>query len=144
MTAEDKKLTKHKLLVTRVLEGDGRATPVQRRAAFDNAGLEGSLSTLVNKVARYAYRVTDEDINTVKVSGFSEDQIFELVVCAAIGQSTRQYESALAALDAHSPGIGSTATGRSSAGLLSWGFLRHADVSVHAGGDARSFCMVNR
>ena len=29
-----------------------------------------------------------------------EDQIFELVVCAAIGQATRQYDSALAALDA--------------------------------------------
>lgn len=28
----------------------------------------------------------------------SEDQIFELVVCAAIGESTRQYESALEAL----------------------------------------------
>ena len=28
-----------------------------------------------------------------------EDQIFELIVCAAIGQATRQYEAALVALD---------------------------------------------
>jgi hypothetical protein len=30
----------------------------------------------------------------------SEDQIFEIAVCAAIGQATRQYDTALAALDA--------------------------------------------
>jgi hypothetical protein len=30
--------------------------------------------------------------------GTSEDQIFELVICAAIGQATRQYETALEAL----------------------------------------------
>jgi hypothetical protein len=34
----------------------------------------------------------------VEASGLGEDQIFELVVCAAIGQATRQYQSALGAL----------------------------------------------
>jgi alkylhydroperoxidase/carboxymuconolactone decarboxylase family protein YurZ len=34
----------------------------------------------------------------VKESGLSEDEVFELVVCAAVGQAARQYESALAAL----------------------------------------------
>jgi hypothetical protein len=100
MRTEDKKRIAHNILITRVLEGDGMATPVQRRAAFDNARLNEPLNMLVNKVARYAYRVTDEDIISVKASGFSEDQIFELVVCAALGQSTRQYKTALAALDA--------------------------------------------
>ena len=33
-----------------------------------------------------------------KASGCTEDQIFELVVCAAVGQSTRLYEAGLAAL----------------------------------------------
>jgi AhpD family alkylhydroperoxidase len=32
-------------------------------------------------------------------SGLSEDQIFEIVVCAAVGQATRQYDAALAALE---------------------------------------------
>lgn len=99
MASEDKKRMAHTALVTQLLQGLGRATPAQRRTAFDNTGLDGPLSTLVNKVARYAYRVTDEDINAVKASGLSEDEIFELVVCAAVGQSSRQYESALAALD---------------------------------------------
>jgi hypothetical protein len=102
MQITDKKRMAHNMLVTRVLDGEGKALHAQRRAAFENAGLEGPLNTLINKVARYAYRVTDEDINAVKASGFSEDQIFELVVCAALGQATRQYESALTALDAAS------------------------------------------
>jgi hypothetical protein len=34
------------------------------------------------------------------VSGLSEDQVFEIVVCSAIGQATRQYDGALAALEA--------------------------------------------
>ncbi len=100
MPTEDKKRQAHKALVRRVLEGDGKASQAQRRAAFDNAGLAEPLNTLVNKVAQSAYRITDEDIAAVRASGLSEDEIFELVVCAAIGQATRQYEHALAALDA--------------------------------------------
>jgi hypothetical protein len=30
----------------------------------------------------------------------SEDQIFEIVVCAAVGQAARQHDTALAALEA--------------------------------------------
>jgi len=86
-------------VVARILEGDGRASPAQRRAAFDNAGLAEPLNTLIDKVAKGAYLVTEDDIAAVKASGLSEDQIFELVVCAAIGQATRQYDTAFAALD---------------------------------------------
>ena len=89
-----------KALVTRILEGDGRASRDQRRTAFDNTGLAKPLNTLVDKVTKHAYRVTDEDIAAARASGLSEDQIFEIVVCAAIGQAGRQYEQALAALAA--------------------------------------------
>jgi hypothetical protein len=89
-----------KALVARILEGDGTAPQAQRRAAFDNAELAQPLSGLIDKVAKHAYRVTDEDITAAKASGLSEDQIFEIVVCAAIGQAERQYDAALAALDA--------------------------------------------
>jgi uncharacterized tellurite resistance protein B-like protein len=86
-------------LLNRILEGDGKASPSERRAAFNNSGLAEPLRTLVRKVARHAYRVTDEDIAAARESNRSEDQIFEIVVCAAIGQATRQHDSALAALD---------------------------------------------
>jgi hypothetical protein len=87
-----------KALVARILEGDGRASHAQRRAAFNDAGLAEPLKTLIEKVAKHAYKITDEDIAAARASGLSEDQIFELVVCAAIGQATRQYDTALAAL----------------------------------------------
>jgi len=90
----------YKALIARVLEGDGMAPRPARRAAFDNAELTQPLSTLVDKVARHAYKVTDEDIAAARTSGLSEDQIFEIVVCAAIGQAMRQYDAAHAALDA--------------------------------------------
>jgi hypothetical protein len=86
-------------LIARILDGHGRAAHAQRRAAFDNAGLAEPLRALIDKVRKRAYTVTDEDIAAVKASGLSEDQIFELVVCAAIGQATRQYDTAFAALE---------------------------------------------
>jgi hypothetical protein len=89
-----------KALVTRILEGDGKASRAQRRAAFENTGPAGQLSMLIDKVARHAHKVTDDDIAAAKATGLSEDKIFEIVVCAAIGQSTRQYDAALAALSA--------------------------------------------
>jgi alkylhydroperoxidase family enzyme len=89
-----------KAMVARILEGDGKAPPSQRRAAFNNGGLGEPLTTLIDRVARHAYMVTDKDIDGARASGMSEDQIFEIVVCAAIGQATRQYYTALAALEA--------------------------------------------
>lgn len=90
----------HKALLARVLRGRGRASAADRRAAFDHAGLTAPLSSLVAKVATHAHHITDDDIAAAKASGLTEDAIFEIVVCAALGQATRQYESALAALAA--------------------------------------------
>lgn len=88
------------VVIARILEGEGQSARAQRRAAFENAGITGALGALVDKVAKQAYRVTDADIAAVRAAGLSEDEIFELVVCAAIGQASRQYEAAMAALDA--------------------------------------------
>jgi hypothetical protein len=89
-----------KALVRRILEGAGETSRSERRAAFNNTGIAEPLGALADKVAKHAYRVTDEDVNATKLSGLSEDQIFEIVVCAAIGQANRQYDAALAALEA--------------------------------------------
>jgi hypothetical protein len=88
----------HKALLERILEGHGRASPERRRAAFDNAGLAEPLRTLIDKVANHAYKIVDADIAAVRNAGLSEDEIFELVVCAAVGQAARQYDTAMAAL----------------------------------------------
>jgi hypothetical protein len=81
-------------LVKRILEGEGKASREARRAAFDNT----STLPLIDKVAKTAWKVTDEDVAAAK-SSMSEDEIFELVVCAAVGESTRQLDNALAALE---------------------------------------------
>lgn len=87
-------------LTSRILDGDGKASTAERNAAFNNSGLAEPLATLVDKVARHASAVTDDDIAAARSSGRSEDQVFEIVVCAAVGASSRQYDTALAALDA--------------------------------------------
>ena len=87
-----------KTLVEQVLTAPGRTSGVQRRAAFENEGVPASARALIDKVARYAYKVTDEDVAAARQT-LSEDQVFELVVCAAVGQANRQLASALAALD---------------------------------------------
>ena len=88
-----------KALIERILDGAGTASQSQRRAAFENGGPAGPVRTLIQKAATQASAVTDRDIAAARESGLAEDQIFEIVVCAAVGQSTRQYDSARAALD---------------------------------------------
>jgi len=87
-------------MVARIQEGDGEASREQRRAAFRDEGVEASLRELVSKVCGRPREVTDGDIAAVRSAGFSEDQVFEVCVCAALGQASRQLDSALAALDA--------------------------------------------
>jgi len=85
-------------LIERMLDGGGTASCSERRSAFENAEPAEPLRTLVQKVVAQATAVTDGDIAAALASGFTEDQIFEIVACAAVGQSARQYEAAGAAL----------------------------------------------
>ena len=87
-------------VVRRVLNGPGTASSTARRAAFDNQAVDQRGRTLIDKVARHAWKVTDRDVAAAKAAGLCEDEVFELIVCAAIGQATRQLDAALAALDA--------------------------------------------
>jgi alkylhydroperoxidase/carboxymuconolactone decarboxylase family protein YurZ len=95
---DDKKRAAHQALVDRVLNGEGRASAEQRAQAFNNDGLPPPLDALIGKVATRPTQVTEGDFAAAVASGLSEDQLFELVVCAAVGQSARQYEAGLAAL----------------------------------------------
>ncbi len=83
-----------------VVETPATTSPAVRAAAAANQGLEGDRAAFVAKVTKWAYKVTDEDVAAVKAAGASDDEIFELTVCAAIGEANRQLAGALAALDA--------------------------------------------
>ena len=85
-------------LLDRVLKGRSAGSEAARQAAFDDAGLEEPVRTLIDKVANGAYRITDSDVDAVRAAGKSEDEIFELVICGAVGQASRQYNNGLAAL----------------------------------------------
>ena len=88
----------HRELVARVRDSDATTTRELRRAVFDNAGMSEPMRTLIEKVALNSEDVTDEDVAAVRSAGLTEDQIFEIMVCAAVGQADRQYNGALAAL----------------------------------------------
>ncbi|HEU5418491.1 MAG TPA: hypothetical protein VFV41_12450 [Streptosporangiaceae bacterium] len=98
MPDQDNKQAAHRALVDRVLNGAGRAAAEQRARAFSNDGLAPPLDALISKVATDAAQVTEADFAAAQESGCTEDQLFELVICAAVGQSARMYESGLAAL----------------------------------------------
>jgi hypothetical protein len=98
MGADDQKRSIHRLLVNRILHGPGRAPADQRAQAFDNAKLAEPLGVLLDKVATRSTQVTDADFAAAMEAGVTDDQLFELVICAAVGQATRQYEAGLAAL----------------------------------------------
>ena len=88
-------------LYARILDGSGQSSPAQRRAAFDGVS-EPELQQLIEKVRVQAHRIVDEDVQRVLAAGFSEDQVFELAVCAAVGKAKQQYDAALTALAAAS------------------------------------------
>jgi alkylhydroperoxidase family enzyme len=88
-----------KALAARVLDGAGESPSAQRRAAFENDGLSGPLQSLVAKVVDGASAIGDADVAAARAAGLTEDQLFELVICAAVGQATRLHEGALAALE---------------------------------------------
>jgi hypothetical protein len=110
MSVGDRKRAAQRALVDRLLSGDGAAPQELRASAFANAGLPPPIDALAGKVAAAPTEVTEADFAAAKAAGYTEDQLFELVICAAVGQSTRQYKEGLAALaeavGSHSGGAG--------------------------------------
>jgi hypothetical protein len=81
-----------------VLRGPGQLEPAIREAIAARRDVPEDLRALVEKVAREAYRVTDADFVGPRAR-FSEDQVFETVVSAAVGAARDRLEAALRALE---------------------------------------------
>jgi hypothetical protein len=81
-----------------VLDGHGETDPVLRHAAADEGELPADLVPLVGKIHAYAYKVTDEDIARLQPK-YTDDQLFEIVVSAALGAARRRLDAGLEALD---------------------------------------------
>jgi alkylhydroperoxidase family enzyme len=98
-------------LVAASLSGPGRTgTALREAAAGRAAALAGvmenrppevpiELVSLVDKVARHAYKVTDSDLDALKSAGYSDDQLFEIVTAVAIGAALGRLDIGLNALN---------------------------------------------
>jgi len=82
----------------RILTADGVTEPALRRAVEAHAArawggqrpeleLPEALTEYVSRLSLYAYRLTDELVEGLKESGYSEEQIFELTLAGAFGAS---------------------------------------------------------
>lgn len=80
-----------------VLDGRGESDQAIRHAAAEGRGAPGELQDLVDKIHTHPYTVTDEDIARLQ-SSYSEDQLFEVVVSAALGAAHRRLAAGLEAL----------------------------------------------
>ena len=97
MTADPHAELRERVYAT-VLDGPGHTDSALRRAAADGAGLPAGLQELVYKIRHHAYKVTDDDLARLKTA-YDDDQLFEIVVSAAVGASRTRLAAGLAALD---------------------------------------------
>lgn len=81
-----------------VLRGPGRSDAALRQAAAAGRDVPPELAGLVERIHRHAYRVTDEEMAALR-GRFSEDELFEVVVAAALGAARHRLEAALQALE---------------------------------------------
>lgn len=84
-------------LVDAVLDGSGTVAREDRRAVAEGglpagAGHDEPLARYLAKVRRQAYTVTDDDVAALLAAGHGEEQLFELTVAAAVGESLRVLE----------------------------------------------------
>jgi hypothetical protein len=89
----------HNKLRHAVLDAPATADAALRRAAYYGEGLAEPLSGYVDKLRRHAYRVQDHDIEQMLDAGYSEDQIFEVTIAAALGAGDARLRAGLSALN---------------------------------------------
>ena len=62
------------------------------------AELPANLVDYVRKVALNAYETTDADLAGLRASGYSDDEIFEITLCASLGAGLGRMERGLSVL----------------------------------------------
>jgi alkylhydroperoxidase family enzyme len=69
-----------------------------RAAARPDREAPPEFAGYLDKVRRHAYRTTDADVQALKDAGFSEDEIFEQTVSAAVAAGLERLEAGLRTL----------------------------------------------
>ena len=78
-----------------VLSGPGSLPPHVRQAISEGARLSGSLEVFVQKITAEASTLTDDDIAEMHRAHYTDDQIFEAIVSAAVGAGLFRLEGVL-------------------------------------------------
>ena len=97
-------------VLARVLGERGDAPQALRKAVADYARiagggsgdspeLPGDVATYVEKMTHTPYKMVMRDIESLKQQGFTEDQIFELTLAAALGAGQGRFEKTLALIE---------------------------------------------
>jgi alkylhydroperoxidase family enzyme len=69
-----------------------------RRAAKPELDAPEQMHAYLDKVRLHAYKVTDRDVEELKGAGFSEDEIFEHTVSAAVAAGLERLDAGLGTL----------------------------------------------
>jgi alkylhydroperoxidase family enzyme len=67
-------------------------------AAKPDRAAPTELAAYLDKVHRHAYKVLDRDVEELKAAGFSEDEIFEQTVSAAVAAGIERLDAGLGTL----------------------------------------------
>jgi alkylhydroperoxidase family enzyme len=99
-------------VVQSVLGRDGAVDAVVRLTALQHGGAVaagegnedalselGAAADLVDKVARHAYRVTDEDVEAARAAGWADHDLFDVVVATSVGAGVTRRALGRAAVD---------------------------------------------
>jgi alkylhydroperoxidase family enzyme len=69
-----------------------------REVAQPDRAVPDEMRSYLGKVRLHAYEVTDRDVDELKAAGFTEDEIFEQTVSAAVGAGLERIDAGLATL----------------------------------------------
>jgi hypothetical protein len=86
-------------LMETVLTAPGATDRSTREAASRGGMLPPVLADYVAKVQLHSHRITDGDVLRLRTNGYSEDDIFEITVAAALGRAVAGLDAALAAME---------------------------------------------
>jgi alkylhydroperoxidase family enzyme len=90
--------------IASLLGAPGETGTSLRQAVFDRGRMgtgevPENLKALVEKIADRPWSVSDEDFTRLREAGYSEDQVYELVLAAAAGAGMRRFVAGLRAIE---------------------------------------------
>ena len=88
-----------------VVSGPGSLAPNIRQAISERTYRSSPLGAFAQKVAEHAFMVNDDDIQELHRAHYSDDQIFEAAVSAALGAGLYRLECVLSTLRANQPAV---------------------------------------